>query len=309
MEFEGSKDALANLIKKQRRLAVGDETHRQIRTLLIALWGTMRGVYGGGQVIALEQAGLTDMFDTVIGVSTGAPILAYFLAGQSELGTSIYCEECTTEAFMSLRELKIDVGYLASIFRGDIGAKPLDQDAVRASRSRFLAGVTCANAGTGEFLEVRRASPDPVQALIASIALPGFTEPVELNGRTYLDGGGGMPFPLFESLDRFAPTDVLVLANRPRREKMAYTLIRDLATKIATRGLELPVRNAYATRHARFAKEVSAFRSGAYRTNIGIIWTDDEVGPYERQPAKLLAARDRAHNHMTRLLREARDPT
>jgi len=72
-------------------------------------------VISGGQVIALEEAGLSDAFDIAVGVSTGAPIAAYFLAQQSVLGTSIYYEECTTPQFISLSRMRVGADYLVAV--------------------------------------------------------------------------------------------------------------------------------------------------------------------------------------------------
>lgn len=299
---------LRRLFEKQQLLAAGDPWHQTIRPLLIILWGTMRGVYGGGQVVALERFGLTHVFDTVVGVSTGTPIAAYFLAGQARIGTSIYCEECTTSDFMSVRELKIDVEYLADVFRGVRGTKALDQRAVRSSRSNFFAAVTNARTGAGMLVDVKEAQPDVVQAVTASIALPGFITPISLGDTRCLDGGGGLPFPLRLAAERFAATDVLVLANRPIRKKPIGHFVRAAATRWATAGLPSGVQEAYRTRHARFKAEVEARRSGRLPYTVSIIWTDDQVGPYEWRPTKLVAARDRADKHLSLLLEKARGP-
>jgi hypothetical protein len=93
IHFEGQpKLVFGELQKRRDDLRNGIENNSN--PVLMVLGGTLRGCYGGGGVIALKKMGLTDAFKTVIGISTGAPTVAYFLANQPEIGTSIYSEEC-----------------------------------------------------------------------------------------------------------------------------------------------------------------------------------------------------------------------
>ena len=123
MEFKGNPEVLANLWKKKRFMAANDAAHEAIRPALIVLSGSMRGVYGAAQALALDWAGLRDVFDWGIGISAGAPTVGYLLAGQMETGLSIYLNECSSSAFISmtralLKGKPVDLDYIASVFRG-----------------------------------------------------------------------------------------------------------------------------------------------------------------------------------------------
>jgi predicted acylesterase/phospholipase RssA len=68
---EHTTELVANLQRKQELLEAGDSAHEDIRTALVIGGGTMRGVFSGGVVTGLEELGLTEVFDDVIGVSVG----------------------------------------------------------------------------------------------------------------------------------------------------------------------------------------------------------------------------------------------
>lgn len=92
MKFEIESQLVQNLFLKKALLRQGDPQHEKIRPLLLILSGAMRGTYGAGVTIALSQLGLYNVFDTVIGVSTGAGNAGYMLGGlkQSMIGASVY---------------------------------------------------------------------------------------------------------------------------------------------------------------------------------------------------------------------------
>ena len=86
----------------------------------------MRAVYSSGIVTGLEKAGLSKVFDVVVGLSAGSAICAYFISGQSRLGTSIYQESLLDKNFINLTRISkiLNVDYLDHVFRN---VKPLNQ--------------------------------------------------------------------------------------------------------------------------------------------------------------------------------------
>lgn len=205
-----------NLFLKRDLLAKGDAAHAEIRTVLLLCGGGMRGAYGAGAVIALHQLGLAEVFDVVVGISTGAAIASYFLAGyeQTLLGTSIYYDECTKGFISYMRWPIVDIGHIERVMRG--GRKKLDIDAVRKHRSRFIVGATEYKTGNPRFIEACSASPDPLTAIKASFAITeARLPPVMVNGIGFTDGATSMPFPARMLVEAFHPTDLLVIANSP----------------------------------------------------------------------------------------------
>ena len=166
MHFEGDERAVLRQVAEHAH-SIRHGKVSPHRPWLIACPGTMRGVYGGGQVSAFEERGLTNGFAGCVGVSTGAPTVAYFLAGQARLGTSIYYEECTWPEFISpLRILRgghgADIGFLGEVFRGHMGRKRLAQERLHATSTELLFGLTEFVTGQGAIVNGKTVQPDVV---------------------------------------------------------------------------------------------------------------------------------------------------
>ncbi len=176
----------------------------------------MRGPYGAGSAAALHELGLGDVFDVVVGVSTGAPTAAYFLAGQDQvrLGSSLYYEECTSNAFMNPWRFKklVDIDQLITWMKR--GPKALNTQAIRRHPSQFFVSAITRK-GHMELFDAKTAQPGMLEAIRASIAIPGlFGSWVPVNNTYYCDGGFDDPLPMSKVITMFHPTDVLVLPNQ-----------------------------------------------------------------------------------------------
>lgn len=311
MKFEGDRDVLRNLFRKRDYLAIGDGRHAQYRTLILVLSGALRGVYGGGQVIALEEAGLRQVFDVAVGISTGAPTLAYFLAGQSRMGATIYHDECTSTHFISrarllrgvvTREYAVDVDYLERVFTGAVSSKKLEIETLMRARTKYYIGATDGETGQARLFHPDSAS-SIVDAMKASLALPGLGHGnVQIEGRRYLDGALALPFPAEKVIKRFRPTDLLVLANRSAE----YTerSVGFLSDMIFLRKYPDAVRKTLKDREAVFARELSFLR-GQQESRVAILWGDQSVRTFESNKKKLVHAKEKAIRHLKELLHHA----
>lgn len=304
MEHEGDAGVLRQLVAHAH--AVRNDTLSDNNPWLIICSGTMRGVYGGGQVSALEERGLTNGFAGCVGVSTGAPTAAYFLAGQARLGTTIYTEECTRRDFIDPSRLMrgghgADLGFLADVFRGRIGSKRLAQEKLRASPTQFLVAVTEYENGRGRLFDAKAIEPDIVHGLVASAAIPGmYRTPVMLRGRRFVDGGLAMPFPVTQVLQR-KPSCIVVFANCSATYEESFA--KRCATWLMMRGKPSMLQRTTFARHAYFDDDLAMLRSSG--VPYLIVWTDDEIGSYTRNPAKLTAAAERSRLHLHHLMDRA----
>ena len=123
--------------------------------------GAMRGVVSAGMVAALEQLGLTDAFDAVYGSSAGAINGAYFLAGQANLGVTIYSEDINNRHFIDLRrpltgKSIVDLGFLIEHVARRL--KPLATDRVLASASPLTVIATDVEAASMAMLRRKLAA-------------------------------------------------------------------------------------------------------------------------------------------------------
>lgn len=280
---------------------------KQLRNGSYAPWlvicpGTMRGVYGGGQVTALEARNLTNGFAGVVGVSTGAPTAAYFLAGQAALGTSIYYEECTTRHFISVRRAftgghAIDVGYLAKLFRS--GSKKLDESRIHTNDTELRLGVTRYDTACEAYVDAKRIEPDIVEGIHASIALPAlYRDEVFIGGERYNDGFSCRPIRY--ALSR-KPSGILVLANAPPPSRAS--LVGRICTDIVMRAESKAQRMAMRGQRDAWVEDIESLRCGT--VPYLIVWSDAEVGSFTRNPVTLKSAAFRAKEHMLFLLDRA----
>jgi predicted patatin/cPLA2 family phospholipase len=182
---------------------------------LIVEGGAMRGVISCASLMALEELGMTEIFDEVYGASAGAVNAAYFLAGQAACATAIYYQKINNTRFIRRfwrrKVVNIDALFDSIIMR----ERPLRVDKVLASRSQLF--ITIADAGTGEaFLAHAQTSCMPLLTLLkASAAMPLlYNGLVAVDGRDCFDGGLINPLPILEAIESGC-TDLLVLLTRP----------------------------------------------------------------------------------------------
>ena len=305
--LEGTTQVFERLFDKKHLLENGDEAHKNIRPLLIVMHGSMSGVYGGAQVTALYEHGLNQVFDTVIGVSTGAPTVAYFLSGQPALGTSIYYEELVDNNFISLfRGLRgesiIDMDFLCDVFRGGFGNKKLNIAGIRASRTKMLIASTKYDTGEGVLFDASRYE-DVVELLKASSAQPIlYKGDVVIDGIKYVDGGIGLPFPDHEIIESINPTDILVLTNRhsvESRPALSYKLFGNFVM----RNLPDIIRDKILNQDDIIRNNMDQMRADNSR-NYAFVWCSDEVHPNDLDRDKLVRAKNEAYRHMSDILSE-----
>ena len=308
LRYEGDFEVLENLFRKKYLLERGDISHQYIRTAALACPGVMRGVYAGGGGIALDRFRLTDVLDDGFGISTGGPAVGFFLAGQVQKHIDLYWNEAASERFIHFPRFwqgsrpVADTDYICGVFRDK-----MDQEAIRRSRTRFFVGATCVNTGGGHFIDAKATKPDIVEAIHASLALPKLCgRVVTINGIDYVDGSGAMSFPVQKIVETFDPTDLLIFANCPSEDKGSAA--GNLFSAAMLAGFPLPLQKAFARRHKDFAEGVQYARNARVQKlcRIGIVWTDDAVGRFERDQGKLQAAALRAQKHMEDLLYDAR---
>ena len=280
---------------KRRLMLAGDPLHEEIRPGLLLLPGTMRGASGGGQVIALARADLLRTFTVMVGYSTGGAIGTYGGADQSELGTSVYWQECVgTRGPRFIHGLapffKLDTNYLAGVFR--TGAKALNQDAIRSSTTQMFVGTTRLTDGKAVLIDLRT-TPDIIDAMRASLEIPAMgSGPVMIEGEEYVDGAGASPFPVIDFLERFNPTDLLIIANAPGpvdRPLLVGRFWKTLLHQERWKG----IRDQFASSPSRFNEGVAEFLKKR-PCRAALAWCDETLDLFEQCPKKLETAATRS---------------
>ncbi|MEQ8839605.1 MAG: patatin-like phospholipase family protein [Acidimicrobiales bacterium] len=203
------------------RLAAGSRPGERTDGYTVALaieGGGMRGVVSTGMLVALEQLGMTDCIDFVVGTSAGALAGAFFVEGLVAEGSVLFYTELHTEPFLDRsrlfrREAALDLDYLVDSAAVDRG---LDFTAVAASRIPLFATVS----PTDPTSEVRHLHVGGSAVRVSSILKATASLPVLAGGArtvddaSYVDGGLHEQIP-WRTAARLGATHVLVLPSKP----------------------------------------------------------------------------------------------
>jgi predicted patatin/cPLA2 family phospholipase len=211
-------------------------------------------------VTALDELGLQSAFDFVVGTSAGALAGAFFIAGQTHMGTSIYYEDLTGREWLDYRRALRGSPIVALDYLIDelmVNHKVLDHARILTSEVPFYAVATRVPEYVPEVLGDFRDEDELMAALRASARIPLVAgKPVSLRGREYIDGSLTEAIPLKAALDLGA-THLLVLLTRPLGKVRRHPghLQRRVAFPMMNR-LQAGLGNAYAMRAARYAEEL-----------------------------------------------------
>lgn len=166
-------------------------------------------------LMALEEAGLSDAFDHVIGSSAGAINGAYFLAQQAKLAVTVYLDDISNKRFINFLRLKktVDIDYLIDeVLKRH---KALDVEKVRAARSLLHIILTDYEACQPFTVTNRDIHVDLMEALRATAAMPLlYNRSIQIGGRHYIDGGVSDLLPLHKAIE-LGCTDILVVLTCP----------------------------------------------------------------------------------------------
>lgn len=220
-EARGSHPVARLLLRRLREGSTPGGRSDPHRVGLVVEGGGMRGVVSGGMLAGLEQMEALSAFDVVYGASAGAVGAAYFVARQALYGMEIYHHHLTGSDFMDYRraargEPILSIDYLLdTLMRGD---KPLRADRVLDSDVEFRVAVSSVEGHRCELLGPFEDEEHMYRGLRAAISLPLVTgEPVEIDGRPYMDAAVTQPIPFFAAVEDGC-THVLNLLSRPQGE-------------------------------------------------------------------------------------------
>lgn len=208
--------SVADLLKQRRASGSRPGHRRDPHRLVLAIeGGGSRVTYPSGMAIALDELGLLPAFDGVYGVSAGAVTGAWFVSG--EAGRGLFQWPRLTSNVLSLGHLRrgkplIDTaavlaasesqapGILKRMYESDVPLHPI---------------ATCTRSGRACDLNPYIDSAETLgRAVMASATIPFLSgRPIELGGRTWVDGGLAENVP-FRTAVAGGATHVVVLRSR-----------------------------------------------------------------------------------------------
>lgn len=179
-------------------------THRKPVIGLALGGGSARGWSHIGVIRVLEQAGIQP--DVISGTSIGALVGAVYAAGElarfEQWIVGLKFSEIVSYMDISLNSGLLKGERLMEFFRKDYVDRPIE-----ALPIPFAAVATSLNTGA----EVWLRSGSTLDAVRASIALPGLFEPSLIDGKLLVDGGLVNPVPV--SLARAMGADIVIAVD------------------------------------------------------------------------------------------------
>lgn len=206
--------AIEAIRARAARRAAGDHSPDGRKIAMIFDGGGMRTVCTGAGSLALEHLGYGDAFDEVYATSAGVMNAAYFLAGQTELGVTIFYDRLISSSFINPYRFwkMLDVDWVFDrLVRHE---KRLDVDAILASRPKFHVAMMDAETAEGRLIDAKSSPSEMVEILKAANAIPVYyNRRIEIEGRPMMDGGLVIPFPLVQAIASGC-TDIIVFLTR-----------------------------------------------------------------------------------------------
>ncbi|MGM9552206.1 MAG: patatin family protein [Clostridia bacterium] len=183
-------------------------------------------VLEGGASRAIFSAGVMDCFldnnieaDVVVGVSAGISNAMSYLSKQKGRAVEIAEKYTSDKRYMGIKHLfdpKNKSYYNIDFVFSEIPQThyPYDCDTYASGKGKAFAGVTNIETGEIEFMLVP-ANDKTWKTLVASCALPILFQPVEIEGKKYLDGGIADSVPVDKAMDEGCDK-IIVITTREK---------------------------------------------------------------------------------------------
>ncbi|MFF1573943.1 patatin family protein [Leifsonia sp. NPDC058292] len=213
------------LRERKRKQSLPGRRDDDARLVLLIEGGSSRGAFSSGMTIAIEKHGLLPLFDAVYGSSAGALSAAWLLSGRAESTVHAWWDpivmRTTIDLRRALRRLPVvDTHFLIHTVYTEIHL--MDFPKVLASPVEFHPIATDALTGQATDLYGRFHDQESLQAALrASTAMPLLAgEPIEVEGRRFVDAGVSEPVPIRTALAQDA-THIVALRTRRSDEKVS----------------------------------------------------------------------------------------
>lgn len=289
MIFEGSYDVFIALKEKKRLMELG-EPHDHIRPLVLFGGGLMKGVYGVGAALALEEMGYTDCFEVIVGVSSGAPTAAHFTAGSVRKGQRLVSEECCSPRFYQWWRLsnQVDTEFFMDVLEKD-PEKRVDIDAVVKNPASLYFGVAEYETGLPYLLPADN-QEHFFDSMHASLTMQNVSRHRTYIGDTlYTDGGFTKPHIVAKTFKEFKErcTHFLIITNNDRDFipiSIAERLLNRTVFRIRLNGA---MTSAINSRREERDKALEYVRGSDLPS--AVVWGDGSVKSTEQNPDRIRA--------------------
>lgn len=260
--------------------------HDHIRPLMIQGGGLMQGVYGAGAALALNELGYNKVFTNLVGISSGAPTVAYFAAGNVEAGITALKEDCSDRKFMNPWRFwnQVDTQHFIDILRHD-DRKRIDFKKVFDNPAEICFGVSRYETAMPELLCPTN-EEEFFQSMHASVNMRNVSKhKIVINGTHYADGGFTKPHIIGHAVKQIDATHILIITNNTRHYNPITNVERFLNRTLIRMRLNGALSQAIRARlHERDKAVAEAMTSGK---PVAAIWGNGAISSVETRPEKI----------------------
>ena len=274
------------------------------KTAIILEGGSFRGQFTAGVLDVLMEHNVQP--DACYGVSAGVLNGLSYKSHQIGRPNRVNLAFCNDERYMGAKSFARSGSFIGYAFMlNDVQDRldPFDNEAYLKNPMPLVAVATDIVFGTAAYLEVKNAVLD-IDVVRATTSLPLMTQPVEIDGHLYLDGGVADSVPIEHVLeDAGYDRAVVVLTQHRAYKKGPYEM---MAAARARYGEYPYLLDAIESRHERYNEQrehIWAYER-AGRAFVVSPPHKVEVGHIERDPAKLLELYIQGRQEASRLLDE-----
>lgn len=205
----------------------------QNKVILYLGGGSMSGIFGAGVVTSLQKMNFYDKIEAIYAGSAGVMNGAYFLAGQSKLGSSIYYQDITKNFIfplhvpiaiiqrfwnkyineLSIKKIRnvVDIDYIIDIIKNK---KQLKIKNIKKQKIKFYAKLLNVSNGNIDYVDVKRY--DTLTILKAAISIAPYYFPSQkIKDGKYIDGTIKEPIGLRYILNKHIKNKIVVVINEP----------------------------------------------------------------------------------------------
>lgn len=288
MIFEGEHSVI-QAIKEKKNLIDSGQPHEHLRILCIQGGGLMRGVYGVGAALALEEMGHTNTFTSLVGISSGAPIVAHFAAGTTSEGLSLLMEDCCDPEFVNPWRFwnQVNSKHFIDVVRSH-PKKKIDINKVFANPAQVYFGAAEYKTALPKLLFPRN-EDHFFKCMHASINMQNVSPyKIIIDGIHYADGGFSNPHVISEAIRTLNPTHVLIIANNDRDFTPISKVERLLNRTIFRLRLNGILAQAINTR--REARDQAIADAMESEVKTAVVWGDGSISGMEKNSKKIESA-------------------
>lgn len=155
---------------------------------LVVFGGTMTGVRAGAALVALEQMGLTNVFDNIYTVSIGFLNACYFLSGQIGSSLPMYYQDLNGGKFINFARFWniMDIDYVINITKK---SRRLDVKKILDSKTKLFVNLYKVKGKQSKTFEVHEFTEDEYFKLMRAAISVQYFNPgsIEVKNELYMD--------------------------------------------------------------------------------------------------------------------------